>query len=342
MNMKETQKVDMAEKSKRSKVAKILVGILVGVSCFGSCTVMASPYKICDDFNNYMKINAPDVFDDNEFFDQGINSFGYHGTCSEASEANVMNLLFGTDYTEQDFVDLAIRLNLCTTGQENQYVNGGQTPIQMVNILQYMGGTTGFPVMTKCLVKNELPNVENCAMLLDRGVGIIMAVDSNILWGFTPEECAAAGVDYFTSDHWIVVKNAVYESGNSIPYSRTVSRNIAKNTVSSETISSNTNSENNMVSVNKAVLLRQKSEISINKGISNKKMDRVLTRKPKEESSVSNNHLGRGKLVGFDIIDSSGSGVSYVDVGTFQAMIFGPTGTEIPYCACVLIAESKE
>lgn len=172
----------------------------------------ASPYGICDDFNNYMKSTIPSFYNKGIFEEQGVNTYNYHGTCSEASEANVMNLIFGTDYTEQDFVDLAIKLGLCTVDSDNQFINGGQTPIQMANVLQYMGGTTGHPVKAEIKVTKDVPDSVSCASILSNDRKIIMAVDSNVLWNAVPSN------NYFDSNHWIVVDSPIYENGVVVGY----------------------------------------------------------------------------------------------------------------------------
>jgi len=322
---------------------KLFIPALIASITLNSITVSASPYKLCDDFNNYMKQSAPQYYENNEFYMQGINLFGYHGTCSEASEANVMNLMFGTDYTEQDFLDLAIKLGFCTTGTDNVYVNGGQTPVQMVNVLQYMGGTTGFPVTAQYKVTSQVPDAEECARLMEEGIGVIMAVDSNILWGFTPEQCAAYGIQYYASDHWIVLKRAVYEDGYMLSYKYTVSGNLSRKSVSDNSASSNTISKNmakkadavSPVSVNKVAEAGGNAKARIGKGTSGNSTsgNAVIP----QRMTLSQYKEKRGKLVGFDVLDSSGSGVKYTDAATLNAMIFGPTRTEIPYCACVLV-----
>ena len=316
--------------------------VLVVLICADPCVVEASPYKVCDAYNAVVDKIYPQYAVTREYYDQGLNSMGYYGTCSEASEANLMNLMFGTDYTEQDFLDIAMKLGFCTVGTPNAYINGGQTPVQMVNVFQFMGAVTGYPVLAKNLVMQDVPDAEECAKLLDEGVGIVMGVDSNILWGFTPTECAMRGLDYYVSDHWITVKNAVYEKGSSMPYTETVSKNIKKGkTVSGNTLSDEVMSKQALKSfINKSKLIKYKQKIAYSKSVTNKAMDKKLEQMSEIRSDVTNDHLGRGKLIGFDVIDSSGSGVRYVDVNTFNAMIFGPTRTEIPYCACVLVTEA--
>ena len=243
-----------------NKAIKKLLIIPLVVSTTFSVNVEASPYKICDKFNTYMKENAPSLYSEDVFYTQGANSYKFGGTCSEVCEANVMNLLFNTDYTEQDFVDLAYKLNMCTVESGNRALDGAQTPIQMVNVLQYMGGTTGHPVKAELKVTKDVPSDVETANLLMSGKYMIVTVDSNILWGISEQECINSGKEYYVSDHWIVIRKPIFK-------------------------------------------------------------DDVL--------------------VGFEIADSSGLKIKTIDLQKFNSIIHGPTGDELPYCACVIVSKVK-
>ena len=214
-------------------------------------------------FDQTLRESAPEFYQPGEYFSQGVNQYGYKGTCSEAAEATIMNMLFDTNvYTENVFVDCAVKSGLCEmAGNEN--MNGGQSPIQMKMVLEKVGNYTGDKVSVNYLVlAQDMPQPEEIDLLIANGYGVIMSVDSYILWDMTVEEAASFGIsNYYDSNHWIVIKSALRNDN--------------------------------------------------------------------------------GDIAGFYIVDSSGYNTAYVPIQKYMLMVYGPTGTEIKYPACVLVNKKE-
>ncbi len=219
--------------------------------------VNASPYKKCDEYNETLITIANNSVN---CISQGKNTYSYYGTCGETCCANVMNLLYGTDFTEQDFVDLAYNLKLCAIDTGDLGRNGAQSPKEIVESLTYMGKITGYNVNAKeLLTYKKVPDAKKCANILNDNNYIIMKVASSILWNDIPKyETNDAGISIIPNDHWIVIKEPIYGE--------------------------------------------------------------------------------YGKLVGFDILDSSGEDISYLSIEKLNNCIFGPN-KEILYCACVIVSQ---
>ncbi len=213
-------------------------------------------------FDAAARKSAPTFYSTGEYYAQGINQYGYQGTCSEAAEATTMNILFDTNaYTENVFVDCAVKSGNCTTGDVPE-ANGGQSPIQMREVFEKVGNYTGDKVIATYAVLGEVPPPDELDGILGGGSVIVMSVDSFILWDMTPEEVAAAGApNYYVSNHWIVLKSVV-----------------------------------------------------------------------KDEA---------GNIRGVNIVDSSGYNVTYVDLVKYATMVYGPTGSEVQYPACVIVTKKQ-
>lgn len=67
-----------------------------------------------DDFEQSVLEGKPDFYESGSFYEQGINEFGYQGTCGPTSQANALNELFDTnEFTENKVLNVAVDNNLC-------------------------------------------------------------------------------------------------------------------------------------------------------------------------------------------------------------------------------------
>lgn len=184
-------------------------------------TVSSDKYKDQPLFNMpfdlYMKKNILSFYEDGQYFNQGVNSSKYLGTCSEACEATVMNRLFNTNvYTENNMLQFSALVHQCVTDRSTEQ-NGGQSPMQMENVFNNIGNLTGDNVSAKYYVNSDVPDPLMCARLLEDGKQVIMGVDSYVLWDMTPEEAASYGIPkYWESNHWIVLSQPTYDVNNNL------------------------------------------------------------------------------------------------------------------------------
>ena len=167
-------------------------------------------------YDEYMRINAEWFYRDGMYDRQGVNSFNYNGTCSEAAEATVMNRLFNTNaYTENNILACAGMLSDCNMGSDPTY-GGAQSAVQMVDVFNHIGDVTGDKVEANYLTNGFVPKPERTAELLVSGNQIIMSVAPCVLWDYPREESIAAGIDYWSPNHWIVVTAPKYDKKGKI------------------------------------------------------------------------------------------------------------------------------
>ena len=68
-----------------------------------------------DDFEQSVLEGKPDFYESGSFYEQGINEFGYQGTCGPTSQANALNELFDTnEFTENKVLNVAVDNNQLT------------------------------------------------------------------------------------------------------------------------------------------------------------------------------------------------------------------------------------
>ena len=74
-----------------------------------------------DDFEQSVLEGKPDFYESGSFYEQGINEFGYQGTCGPTSQANALNELFDTnEFTENKVLNVAVDNNLCSMDSSPQ------------------------------------------------------------------------------------------------------------------------------------------------------------------------------------------------------------------------------
>ena len=163
-------------------------------------------------YDEYMRLNAAWFYKTGMYERQGVNSFNYRGTCSEAAEATVMNRIFDTNvYTENNMLAFACMCGTCTVGADLR-VGGAQSAVQMTQNFNSIGNVTGDKVEANYLTNSFVPDPERTAELLVSGNQIIMSVAPCVLWDYPKDESIASGIDYWSPDHWIVVTAPKYNN----------------------------------------------------------------------------------------------------------------------------------
>ncbi|MCH5191704.1 MAG: hypothetical protein J1F23_06015 [Oscillospiraceae bacterium] len=163
--------------------------------------------RVFDDFENSVLEGKPDFYETGSFYEQGINEYGYQGTCGPTSQANALNKLFDTnEFTENKVLNVAVDNNLCSmdTSPENC---GGTTTEQFMELYDKMNEQLDGKIDTQLFEYDNALDVNDVADKLDEGCVLNVAVDANALWDQPREYVNSMGIpcDDFYSDHWITV-----------------------------------------------------------------------------------------------------------------------------------------
>lgn len=160
-----------------------------------------------DDFEQSVLEGKPDFYESGSFYEQGINEFGYQGTCGPTSQANALNELFDTnEFTENKVLNVAVDNNLCSMDSSPENC-GGTTPEQFMELYDKMNEQLDGKINTELYEFNNALDVEDVASKLDEGCVLNVAVDAAALWDQPREYVNSMGIpcDDFYSDHWITV-----------------------------------------------------------------------------------------------------------------------------------------
>ncbi|MET3431462.1 Ca2+-binding RTX toxin-like protein [Herbaspirillum seropedicae] len=106
-------------------------------------------------------------------YSQGFAVKGYLGTCTEASEANLLTIA-GQEVSEADVIKRAIVNGWCDSTSKNPALRGGAMTGQQRDLLKSYGVNTG--------VLNDF-DAEKLATLVKQGKGVIIGVNAEDLWG---------------------------------------------------------------------------------------------------------------------------------------------------------------
>ncbi|MCD8361674.1 MAG: hypothetical protein LUC98_01725 [Lachnospiraceae bacterium] len=150
-----------------------------------------------------------EYYETGKFYRQGINEFGYLGTCGPTTMANTMNLLLGTnDMTENKVLKVAVENGLCVTNGD-VYSNGGTTALSYLTLYEEMNKRTGNQLKVEPHIGSEALTEEEVASHLERGDVINVAVNANILWDMKPENARSLFLgrsqNKIQFNHWITV-----------------------------------------------------------------------------------------------------------------------------------------
>ena len=168
---------------------------------------VAETPRVFDDFEKSILENKPDFYESGSFYEQGINEFGYEGTCGPTSQANALNKLFGTnEFTENKVLSVAIDNNLCSIDSSPENC-GGTTADQFMDLYDKMNEQIGGKIETQLYEYENALDVNDVASKLDEGCVLNVAVDANALWDQPRDYVNSMGIpcDDFYSDHWITV-----------------------------------------------------------------------------------------------------------------------------------------
>ena len=160
-----------------------------------------------DDFEQSVLEGKPDFYESGSFYEQGINEFGYQGTCGPTSQANALNELFDTnEFTENKVLNVAVDNNLCSMDSSPENC-GGTTTEQFMKLYDKMNEQLDGKINTELYEFNNALDVEDVASKLDEGCVLNVAVDAAALWDQPREYVNSMGIpcDDFYSDHWITV-----------------------------------------------------------------------------------------------------------------------------------------
>lgn len=169
-----------------------------------------TPERIYDDFEQTFLSERPDfqeTYEAGSFYEQGINEFGYQGTCGPTSQANALNKILGTnEFTENKILSVALENDLCNT-YGSPDACGGTTTNQFMELYDTVNEQIGGKIETELFENDNALSVEEMAGRIDDGAVLNVAVDADALWGRPRDYTDAAGgynPDFY-SDHWITV-----------------------------------------------------------------------------------------------------------------------------------------
>ena len=149
----------------------------------------------------------PEFYETGSYYEQGVNEFGYQGTCGPTSQANAINQLLGTnELTENKVLSVAIDNDLCQT-QGALDSCGGTSTEQFMELYNKMNEQLGDRFETELFEYDNVLDANQVAERLENGDVINVAVDACALWDQPRDYTNAFGVrqDDFYSDHWITV-----------------------------------------------------------------------------------------------------------------------------------------
>lgn len=171
-----------------------------------------------DDFELTVMEDAPDFYDSGEFYTQGINEYGFSGTCGPTSQANALNELFDTnEFTENNILDIAVENDLCNISEIPE-CSGGTTTEQFMELYDKVNDTLDDKIQTELYEYDEALDVDEAAAKIEEGDVLNVAVDSATLWDEEMDYVDPLGVpcDELYSDHWITVTDVHRDSEGNV------------------------------------------------------------------------------------------------------------------------------
>ena len=163
--------------------------------------------RVFDEFEQSVLEEKPEFYETGQFYEQGINEFGYQGTCGPTSQANAINELFGTtDMTENKILSIAIDNNLCNRIGNPEDLGGTSTD-QFMELYSKVNEELGDKFDTELYEFENVLDANQVAERLEAGDVVNVAVDACALWNQPRNYVDDMGVrqDDFASDHWITV-----------------------------------------------------------------------------------------------------------------------------------------
>lgn len=159
--------------------------------------------RVYDEFEETVRLDQEDFYDSGTFYTQGVNEYGYTGTCGETSMASTMNRVLGTnEYTENKVLDVAVQEGLCDTDSFDD--SGGTTTDQFMELYDRMNEVCGDQLEVERHDFDDVLSMEEVAQRLEEGCTLNVAVDSSTLWEET-DPMGSPIPDTRATDHWITV-----------------------------------------------------------------------------------------------------------------------------------------
>ncbi|MGN0575687.1 MAG: hypothetical protein ACI4J2_06600, partial [Ruminococcus sp.] len=158
----------------------------------------------------------PEMFENGEYLEQGINEYGFEGTCGPTSQANALNELLGTnEFTENKVLTVAIDNDLCNCDSLDPGDNGGTSTDQFMELYDKMNEITGDKLNVERFDYENALSAEEMAEKIESGSVLNIAVDSDTLWDMNDHIPGEMGQDKYT-DHWITVTGVDRNADGSI------------------------------------------------------------------------------------------------------------------------------
>ena len=250
-------------------------------------------------FDETLRSDSPWFFEHGEFSMQGINQYGYTGTCGEAALANAMNHIFSTSYyTENMLVKMAVDRNLCTTQSEIKENLGGMSPEQMMYLITFLNNVAGTDILEYSISMDHI--AKNVFKQPEYSMGGVYVCDNSI----ELKEDDVAGVD------------AVMMVTKGVPDVEAMAEDIDNGCVYVECVDSNI-----LWDFDRAIV----ESVGMKYIASNHWIAVTNTIRDKT-----------GKLLGFYVVDS-GTGTKTVLKDKMHTMIFGLPNEPITDAACIRI-----
>lgn len=177
------------------------------------------PGRVYNEFEQSVLEQNPEFYETGKFYEQGVNEFGYQGTCGPTSQANALNQLMETNaYTENDILALAKDNGLCDVVEGCPEASGGTTPEQFMDLYEKVSEQSGGAFHAECFDFDDALSAEEVANKLDQGAVVNVAVDSKTLWGERSEGFDPLNVWQIAeaSDHWITVSGVQRDASGGI------------------------------------------------------------------------------------------------------------------------------
>ncbi|MCR5627563.1 MAG: hypothetical protein K6F99_09595 [Lachnospiraceae bacterium] len=125
-------------------IRKLMVLILSIILAVGQAQPAYADFAVgtlrgSENFDRDLRKQSPWFYKTGEYTMQGINQYGYTGTCGQAALASAMNHLFSTSYyTENMIVKMTVDHGWCTLDDPVKENLGGMSPAQMMYVLNIL------------------------------------------------------------------------------------------------------------------------------------------------------------------------------------------------------------
>ena len=151
------------------------------------------------------------------YYEQGINDFGYEGTCGPTSIANGINRQLGTNaFTENDVLSEAIQEGLCYQDAGSPADSGGTTTDQFMELYEHMNELSGGKLDIQRYDFDQVLSMEEVARQLEEGHTVHMTVDADTLWNNSTAGLMGTPEVEKATDHWITVTGVERGENNEI------------------------------------------------------------------------------------------------------------------------------